>query len=167
MSIDKAIRLLALAREIASADAAFHSVLGPGAGDRRTQKFMRELRDQAAREFGTDYAERKVCGETSLAVDFYFPDEATIVEVALGLPNPGSEFEKDVLKAVMAQELGNNVRRLLFISRPGALKKCAQPGRTAVIQWALSKHQLQIEILELDGQPRARKRVPRAQGASG
>lgn len=161
MSIDKVTRLLALARQIASADTAFHSVLGPGDGDRRTQKFMLELRKHAQHEFGIDYAECKVCGETSLAVDFYFPDEETIVEVALGLPNPGSEFEKDVLKAIMAQELGNKVRRLVFISRPGSVKKCAQPGRRAVIRWAHSKHKLEVEILELDGEPRVRRKVRR------
>jgi len=158
MQDDKTLKLLALARDIASTDANFHSALGPGEGDRRTQLFMRLLRERAARMFGADYAERKVCGETSLAVDFYIPEEETIVEVALGLPNSGSEFEKDVLKAIMAQEFGNGVRRLFFISRPGAAKKCSQPGRTAVMEWAFSKHHLQIEIHELEGEPRIRKR---------
>lgn len=95
-----------------------------------------------------------MCGETSFAADFYFPEEATIVEVALGLPNPASEFEKDVLKAIMAQDFGYRVRRLFFISRAGSLKKCDQPGRTAVRQWAQTKHQLQIEVHELGGEPR-------------
>ena len=162
MSGDRAVRLLVLARDIASADASFHSVLGPGAGDKRTHGFMLQLRDRAQIEFSTDYAEKKVCGETSLAVDYYFPEEGTIVEVALGLPNPGSEFEKDVLKALMAQELGHNVRRLVFISRPGAQKKCDQPGRAAVIKWALDKHQLQIEVYEFEGEPRIRKRALRS-----
>ena len=158
MSNEKATKLLALAREIASTSHDFHAVLGPGVGDRATHAFMRTLRERAVDAFGHDYSERKVCGETSLAVDFYFPDEGTIVEVALGLPNPASEFEKDILKAIMAQELGHSVRRLFFISRLGAAKKCAQPGRTAVREWAHSKHQLTIEVHELDGQPRLRRR---------
>lgn len=158
---DKAMKLLELARELAATDATFDSVLGPGDGDRRTQVFMRQLRERAAGVFGTDYAERKVCGETSLAVDFYFPDEETIVEVALGLPNPGTEFEKDVLKAIMAQDYGHSVRRLFFISRPGAVRKCSQPGRAAVSLWANSKHRLQIEVHELEGAPRVRKRRTR------
>ena len=167
MSVDKALRLLALARDVASADASFDSVLGPGAGDRRTHGFMLQLRDRARVEFNADYAERKICGETSLAVDYYFPDEGTIVEVALGLPNPGSEFEKDVLKAIMAKELGNNVRRLVFVSRPGAKKKCAQPGRAAVMQWAFDKHNIAIEVLELEGAPRVRKRTSQPRPANG
>ena len=162
MSTDKVTWLLALARQIASVDTGFHSVLGPGDGDRRTQKFMLELRRHALHEFGSDYAERKVCGETSLAVDFYFPEEETIVEVALGLPNPGSEFEKDVLKAIMAQELGNKVRRLVLSRGLGAQRLCTTgtQGRDSV---GGLKHKLQVEVLELDGEPRVRRRVSRLQ----
>lgn len=160
---DRSMRLLALAREIASASPNFQAVLGPGDGDRATHTFMGRLRERAVSAFGEDYSERKVCGDTSLAVDFYFPDEGTIVEVALGLPNPASEFEKDILKAIMAQESGYDVRRLFFISRPGAVKKCSQPGRSAVKEWASAKHQLLIVVHELEGEPRRRRRRSRSQ----
>jgi hypothetical protein len=102
-----------------------------------------------------------LCGETGFAVDFYFQSEETIVEVALGLPNPQSEFEKDVLKAIIAKELGSPVRRLMFISRAGGEKKCSQPGRKAVIAWARERHGLLIEVYDLPGEPR--KRMRRAQ----
>lgn len=162
MGSDRPTTLLALAHKIASAKPDFQAVLGPGVGDRATHAFMRELRELALDAFGRDYSEQKVCGETSLAVNFYFPKERTIVEVALGLPNPASEFEKDILKAIMAQEFGYNVRRVFFISRPGAVKKCAQPGRTAVKEWAGVKHQLLIEVHELEGEPRRRHRRSRS-----
>lgn len=162
MDNDRPTRLFALARKIASARPDFQSVLGPGVGDHATHAFMRQLREHAVSAFGADYSERKVCGETSLAVDFYFPDEETIVEVALGLPNPSTEFEKDILKAIMAQESGFNVHRLFFISRPGAVKKCSQPGRTKVKEWARAKHGLLIEVHELDGEPRRRRRRSRS-----
>lgn len=165
MDNDRPARLLALARAIATASPDFQAVLGPGDGDRATHAFMRQLRERAAEAFGADYSERRVCGETSLAVDFYFPDEGAIVEVALGLPNPASEFEKDVLKAIVPQELGYNVDRLFFISRPGAAKKCEQPGRTAVKEWARTKHPLLIEVHELDGKPRRRHRRSRSRTA--
>jgi len=158
---DRPSTLLDLARKIAAANPNFHNVLGPGAGDRATNQFMRQLREEATSSFGKDYSEKKICGETSLAVDFYFPDEGAIVEMALGLPNPASEFEKDILKAIMAQELGNDVRRLFFILRPGAIRKCSQPGRTTFKAWARSKHQLQVEVHELHGELRPRRRRPR------
>src|SRR5258708_21221186 len=103
MIIDRPTKLLALAREIASASPKFHAVLWPGVGDRATHALMRQLRERAVDAFGKDCSEWKVCDEASLAVDFYFSEEGTIVEVALGLPNPASEFEKDILKAIMAQ----------------------------------------------------------------
>lgn len=162
MSTDRPTILLGLAREIAGASGNFQAVLGPGEGDKATNAFMRQLRERAIEAFGKDYSEQKVCGNTSLAVDFYFPDEATIVEVALGLPNPASEFEKDILKGLMAQESGHNVQRLFFISRPGAKKKCAQPGRKAVREWASANHQLGVEVHELEGEPRRRRRRSRA-----
>jgi hypothetical protein len=161
VDIDRPSKLLELARDIASGNPEFQSVLGPGVGDHATGTFMRQLRAMAASAFGNDYSECKLCGKTAFAVDFYFPDEGTIVEVALGLPNPSTEFEKDILKAIMAQELGHSVHRLFFISRPGAVKKCAQPGRTAIKEWARAKHGLVIEVHELGGEPRRRHRRTR------
>jgi len=154
MTGNRPARLLA----IAAANSRFHAVLGPGKGNKATNAFMQELRARALTIFGTQCGEQKLCGETSLAVDFYFPRERTIVEVALGLPNPGCEYEKDILKAIMAKDLGYKVRRLFFISRPGAAKKCEQPGRRAVKEWARAKHQLLVKVHELDGKPRLRRR---------
>jgi hypothetical protein len=119
---------------------------------------VRKLRAIALQEFGEDLSEKQICGATAQAVDYYFPDEETIVEVALGLPNPASEFEKDVLKAVMAQERGYLVNRLLFISRAGAIRKCQQPGRAAIIEWAGARHGIAIEVHELAREPRQRRR---------
>jgi len=161
MDSDKPTKLLSMAREISFGSPDFQKVQGPGAGNHATQQFMRDLRHRARDAFGADYGEKKLCGDTSLAVDFYFPDEATIVEVALGLPNPASEFEKDILKAIMAQDFGHEVRCLLFISRAGAVKKCSQPGRQALRQWANTKHQLVVEVQELGGEPRRRRRQSR------
>jgi hypothetical protein len=164
---DRPEQLLELARSIAAATPDFQAVRGPGDGDLATHAFMRELRERAAAAFGLDCAEQKICGSTSFAADFYFPEVATVVEVALGLPNPGSEFEKDILKAIMAQDHGYAVRRLVFISRAGAAKKCAQPGRAAFIVWARAKHGLDIEVHELGGEPRKRTRRKRSAASNG
>lgn len=142
-------RLLKLAQELAATRRGFFEVKGPGAGDHATNAFMRDLRSWARRRFGADYAEQRICGPNAFAVDFYFPTEATIVEVALGLPNPTTEFERDVLKAVMAKEHGHAVDRLFFISKPGARKKCAQPGRTAIINWLRKHHRVRVEVHDL------------------
>jgi hypothetical protein len=161
---DKPSQLVALAGELASIVPEFHGNLGPGAGDHRTNAFMKSLRTRALEQFGTDYSEKKLCGKTSLAVDFYFPDERAIVEVALGLPNSSTELEKGILKAIMAGETGEAVERLVLLSRAGGVRKCSQPGRRSVIDWAKRKHNLTGEIYALPGE--ARKRASRHRMAS-
>lgn len=156
--MQKTETLIQITRETAASIPDFQAVRGAGAGDHATMSFMKSLRAAALERFGVDYSEKKICGDNSFAVDFYIPDEATIVEVALGLPNPACEFEKDILKAIMAQDRGTRVSRLVFISRAGAAKKCNQPGRTAVRAWAKASHNLDIEVHELGGEPRVRKR---------
>src|SRR5262249_49840871 len=110
---------------------------------------MRALRSRAVAYFGADHAEQRLCGDNAFAADFYFHDEATIVEVALGLKNPSTEFEKDVLKAIMAKELGAPVEHLVFITKPGGLRKCEQPGRTAVRQWVERRLEIRVSVREL------------------
>jgi hypothetical protein len=161
---DRPAQLLEIARSLAGDDPEFQAVRGPGLGDRSTQSFMEELRRSATVAFGIDCSEKRLCGSTAFAADFFFPEECTVVEVALGLPNPASEFEKDILKAIMAQDDGYAVTRLFFISRPGAIKKCKQPGRSALKEWAKVKHNLAIEVHELAGEPRIRRRRRRALG---
>ena len=153
----KSIRLLEIVRSIAADNPAFQDVLGPGAGDRSTNVFMQRVRQRAMAEFGIDYSEKRISGDNSLAVDFHFPDEMVIVEIALGLANPASEFEKDVLKAIMAMETGQPVRTLMFMSRPGGAAKCRQSGRSAVMAWAKAKHGLDIDVYDLHGEPRKRE----------
>jgi hypothetical protein len=156
--MDRPAKLIALARELADSIPGFQAVHGPGVGDQSTLSFMRELRSRAESAFGEDVSEKKICGKTAFAVDFYFPQEAAIVEVAPGLPNPNAEFEKDILKAIIAQDYGYEVRRLLFVSRAGGERKCSQPGRAAVIRWAADKHAVAIEVHDLGGEPRRRTR---------
>lgn len=133
----KAEQLFAWAQELANSDPEFHLVKGPGAGNQRNNDFVRRLQARATSEFAQRFDEHIVCNDTDLRADYYFPDEATIVEIALGLPNPNTEFEKDILKALVAKDRGFPVDRLIFISRPGARKKCSQPGRAAKVAYTL------------------------------
>jgi hypothetical protein len=149
MAATLAERLLGLAQALVAKHPDFFEVKGPGRGDHATNAFMRDLRSRARREFGADHAEQRICGDNAFRVDYYFRSEATIVEVALGLPRPTTEFERDVLKAVMAKDAGHAVDRLLFISKPGAQKKCAQPGRTAIIKWVRDNHGIEILVRDL------------------
>lgn len=141
--------LYEIARDLACQTEAFFDTKGPGVGNHATNRFISSLGRLAAERFGEDHSEKHICGPNALAVDFYFPNDGVIVEVALGLKNPATEYEKDILKAIMAKELGNKVNKLVFITKPGGSKKCNQPGRVAVKEWLLSSNRIEIEILEL------------------
>jgi hypothetical protein len=141
--------LFQMANDLATATPGFFETKGPGIGNKATNAYILELGRRASSAFGKDYSEKKICGENSLAVDFYFPAEKTIVEIALGLKKPKTEFEKDILKAVMAQDRGHGVEKLIFISKPGGAKKCNQPGRSAVIEWLAETHGIAVDVLDL------------------
>lgn len=110
---------------------------------------MRKLQCRAEKVFKEDLSEKRICGDTKFAVDFYFPEESTIIEVALSLKNSNTEFEKDILKALMAQDTGQTVTELLFLSKPGAIKRHKQPGSRDIVDWVKRTHDIQIEIKEL------------------
>jgi hypothetical protein len=149
LSTRKAETLNLLAQQLVREQPYFFEIKGPGLGDNDTAVFMKQLRSRALRRFKIDYSEEKICGQNSLCVDFYFPDEETIVEVALGLRNPLSEYERDILKAIMAREAGYAVSRLLFISKPGAIKRLAQPSAKCIAEWAQRNHGVKIHVREL------------------
>ena len=100
--------------------------------------------------FGGDYSEARLCGDNAMAVDFYFPDEGTVIEIALGLKNPNTEFEKDILKAVIAKSMGHHIDRLLFVSKPGGCRKCRQPGRQRVRDWLETEHSISTDVSDLE-----------------
>lgn len=145
----RSAELLVLAEALAATLPDFFDIKGPSVGDRATAAFMRNLRAAAVKRFGADFAEQKICGANGLCVDYYFPEDATIVEVAMGLRNPNSEFERDVLKSIMAKDAGHAVRHLVFIAKPGAVKKCNQPSARAIIDWAARAHDLTIHVHEI------------------
>jgi hypothetical protein len=147
--VGQAERLLKIAQRLTEDRPDFFDVKGPGAGDKATEAFMRHLCDAARDEFGEDFAEQEICDTNGFRADYFFPAEATIVEVALGLPKPKTEFERDNLKAIMAKEADHDIGRLFFISKPGAIKKCKQPGGAAISDWLLRNHGIKTVVHEL------------------
>src|SRR6266404_831746 len=148
-SITKAERLLLIAQAIAEETPDFFVAIGEGAGNLRSNAFMSKLQVRAKSTFGRDYSEAKLCGDNKLAVDFYFPEEETVVEVAGMLSAPNSEYEKDIFKCLLAQEKGATIHKLVFIAKPGAAKVHNQPGRLAIAQFVLSRFDIQITVEEL------------------
>jgi len=145
----KAEALLALAVQLAKDTQGFFSKRGPGLGNKVTEDFMRALRKSAEKEFEADYSEVRISQEANTRFDFYFADEATVVEVALGLSNPNSEFEKDILKALLAREAGKSVRRLVFIAKQGAEKRHSQASSAEIIRLVRQQFGIDIEVTDI------------------
>ena len=146
----KATRIFELANEIARRTEGFFRTHGPAVGNRITNRYVAELGERAPEEFGVDLSEKKIYGTNSMAVDFYIPEEETTVEIALVLRKPNTEFEKDILKTVMAQTLEYSVSYLLFVSKPGAAPRCQQPGRRSIREWALREYSIEVEVRDLE-----------------
>lgn len=147
-SPDQVARLFRLACGLIEDWDHFLARKGAGAGDHATNAFMRQLRAAAVQTFGEDHSEKRISGPNKLAVDFFFRSQCAVVEVAMSLRNPQSEFEHDILKVVLAQDCGHEIERLVFFSKPGALARCNQPGFRAFRDWAERERRLSIEILE-------------------
>jgi hypothetical protein len=147
---DKVARLALAAQGIADETIGFFEIKGPGVGDHASLRFMAALRHVARELFGDACkAEHRVCKGVNFAVDFYFPEETVVVEIALGLDKPISEYERDIFKCLLAQHHGCPVKKLLFITKPGALKKNSAPGPLAIQAFVKDKFELEVEILGL------------------
>jgi hypothetical protein len=141
-------QILTLAQHLADLRPTFFTKKGPGEGDADTNAYMRELRAAVQNATGRDYSEKRICGDNALAVDFFVEDEATVIEIALSLRNPNCELERDILKVLMAQELGRPIRRLIFLAKPGGEKRLRQPSSQAIVAWAARNHRLQIVAID-------------------
>jgi hypothetical protein len=149
----KETKLFLLAQAIATSTPGFFQIKGPGIGDKASHAFMLHLRREATKLFGEDFSERRACGRAKFALDFYFPDEKTAVEVALSLRNPSSEYERDIFKCLLAMEDGCPIRQLVFITKPGGhINIIQRSGATAIRAWVEKKFGLEIEVRELQDQ---------------
>jgi len=110
---------------------------------------MKQVRTEAERVFGEDFSERIVKADCTYRFDFYFPDEAIVVEIALSLRNPQSEYEKDLFKCVLAQEAGLRISDLVLITKPGGSQRLRAPGPAAIAELANRRFGIRISVVEL------------------
>lgn len=148
--MDRPDELFKLAQKIADERPTFFDKKGPGIGDRDTSAFMKELKKRAEDKFGCDLAEQRICGDNNSTVDFYFCEEETVVEIALSLRNSLSEFEKDIIKAILALKVGGHpVKKLVFVSKREAKKRHQEPLSRSIISWVKKDYGIDVEIKEL------------------
>lgn len=145
----KAARLFLAAQKLAERTPGFFETKGPGVGDHATNEFMKRLSEIAEGLFGQDHSQKLACRSANYKFDFYFADEATVVEFAFSLDKPISEFERDIFKCLLAQREGTKVNRLVFIGKPGALARQGAPGPKAIAGLVRDNYGIEIQIEEL------------------
>jgi len=72
------------AQALANGTSGFFEIKGASDGDSATALLTSQLRATAEKYFGQDYSEAMACRQAKFAFDFYFLDEATVVEIAAG-----------------------------------------------------------------------------------
>lgn len=138
-----------MAQLLSEQTAGFFETKGPGKGDQATQAYMDQLRIIAKQTFGEDLSEKQLVTGVGYRVDFYFPEEATVVEFAFTLHQPINEFERDIFKCLLGREDGHKISRLLFVCKPGGEAKQMAPGPKAISNFVQRKLDLEIAFWEL------------------
>jgi hypothetical protein len=141
--------LCLLAQALAEQTAGFFEKKGPGVGDKATNEFVRSLRELARDTFKFDHSEKAMCSSHGLRFDYFFPDEMVVVEFAFGLHNPNSEFERDILKCLLAIEEGCPIKRLVLMGKPGAITRLSAPAPKAIVAFVKKRFDLEVDVLEL------------------
>jgi hypothetical protein len=139
----------------------FDRRLGPGglAGNGMTHRFINLMLNPAVAERWGDQVKinEPATRKCRLNFDFYVPSEATAIEVALSLRNIGTEYEKDIFKALLAKADGKPMERLILIGKFGSIKRHNLPASRAIREWVVNQSGIQIKIFELPGLPHVRR----------
>ena len=143
-------RLVAAAQETARRTRGFQRRLGAGAGDDATKRYKEAL-DNLVRRRWPDLIlpEERVIEGARYRFDYYIPSERTVIEVALSARNPGSEFEKDAFKVLLAKRAGKPVDRLVVVGKEGTEKRLDQPGQRAICAFARAEHGIDVDVKDL------------------
>jgi hypothetical protein len=142
---------IAEADQLASSTIDFLSPKGPGVGDRFTADFLKRLGDCLVTRNIAAEPQFRVGQTVAYSFDFYIPAERTVIEIALGAHNPSTEYEKDILKCLIARTNGIRVDHLVLLGRPGAKKRLSGPGPSSIARHALMHWNLLVDVLEIPG----------------
>jgi len=153
MTTPKVTVLLRIIEEVVVDHPYFFQSTGAGQANKASNEFVKAVQARVNDEIGEGCVEHIINTDSRMAVDYYFEDERTIVEVARLVKNPNSEFHKDILKGLLAQD-HCVVDCLVFIGGRGSENACRTPARKAIIDWAYAKHGLRVEVYDICSLPR-------------
>lgn len=130
---------------------AIHQNQGPGGGNLNTNHFMAVLRSRVLQAIGEGFDEQMICGpDNQMRVDFYIPKESTVIEIALNLDNPNSEYERDLFKVILAKKTGHSITTLILVGCHGAINRQNSPSSQAMRSLLHEDYQISVVIQELN-----------------
>jgi len=147
--VNKAQRIFKLAQEGADAYRMF-KLRRAGAGSPFVNEVINHLKFLVAQEFGSDVVNRFLSTANRQAVDFWLDDEHTIIEMEFDILTSPPVLEKQVFKALLAKDAGNDVRQLVLIGDPGAALLSHAPTPSSIIEWVERRHQIRVQIWDLN-----------------
>jgi hypothetical protein len=145
-------QIFELAQQLAHRIPGFQTRRGPGkkAGNGVTSDFLRLLDNAVTDNLGSKVRQQEaVAPGVRYSFDYFIPSEDTAVEIALSLRNIVTEFEKDIFKAILANESGKRVKRLVLIGKEGSVKRQNGTGPKAIKAWVKKQCDTEIEAREL------------------
>jgi hypothetical protein len=141
-----------MGQQIANRTPGFQKPMGPGkdAGNGVTNEFLRALDIAVSDNWPVKVRRQEpVAPGVKYTFDYFIPGEDTAVEIALSIRNIVTEFEKDIFKAILANESGKRVRRLVLIGKTGSVKRQNGTGPNAIKAWVKKNCDIQIDVMEL------------------
>ena len=141
-----------MAQRIADRTPGFQERQGPGkrAGNGVTNEFLRALDIAVSNTWPTKVRRQEpVATGVKYSFDYFIHSEDTAVEIALSLRNVVTEFEKDIFKAILANQSGKRVKKLLLIGKGGSVKRQSKPGPNAIKAWVKRHCDTQIEVRDI------------------
>ena len=147
-AVTKAHRIFQLAQEGADAYRMF-KLRRAGAGTPFVNEVINHLKLLVTQEFGSNVVSQFLTMANRQAVDFWLEDEHTIVEIEFNILTLPPVLEKEVFKALLAKDAGNDVRQLILIGDPGAAFLSRAPTPASIIEWVQRHHQIRVEIWDL------------------
>ena len=120
-----------------------------GAGTPYVDEVINHLKFLVAQEFGTGAVNQFLSKEARHLVDFWLEDEQTIIEMEFNILSSPPVLEKEVFKALLAKDAGNDVRHLILIADPGSAVLAQAPTPASIINWVERRHQIRVQIWEL------------------
>lgn len=151
--MDECRRIFEIAQRVASRFPEFHQARGPGLSPRARTAFLQRLEKEVRKEMHGVRVEEPVSRSTPTAFNFYLPETATAIEIALPLWESDSDFERDLFKCLLAAEQGKPVDRLVFIGCKGTRATTDLPCRRAILEYVEERYGLAVSMMELSPAP--------------